>query len=168
MAEQKLKENNRCLYLNSPTMVAGFRSYLFARGVDVSKEITKGSLVTSSDDKHLVDGRFDIDLMLSMLTEAVDKALNDGYCGLWATGDMSWEFGPEKDFSKLLEYEWRLEELFNKQPSLSGICQYHSERLPQEAMMHGIQTHREIFINETLSRVNPHYSERPYSSTQHR
>ena len=34
------------------------------------------------------------------------RALDDGYSGLWATGDMSWEFGPAKDFSMLLEYEW--------------------------------------------------------------
>jgi len=37
--QQKLKEDNRCLYLNSPPMVAGLRSYLFAAGVDVPKEV---------------------------------------------------------------------------------------------------------------------------------
>ena len=45
----KLKENTRCLYLNSPTMVVGLRSYLFAGGIDVPKEVMKGSLVLSSD-----------------------------------------------------------------------------------------------------------------------
>jgi hypothetical protein len=41
--------------------------------------------------------------MLGILSAAVDQALNDGYQGRWATGDMSWEFGPERDFSKLVE-----------------------------------------------------------------
>jgi hypothetical protein len=58
--------------------------------------------------------------MLGILSAAVDQALNDGYQGLWATGDMSCEFGPERDFSKLVEYEWRLEELFLKHPTLAG------------------------------------------------
>ena len=104
-------------------MVAGLRSYLFACGINVPNEISKGSLVLSSDEEHLKNGRFDIDHMLGISDAAVNEALSEGYYGLWATGDMSWEFGPEKDFSKLVEYERRLEELFLRQPSLSGICQ---------------------------------------------
>jgi hypothetical protein len=166
LIRHKLKENHRCLYLNSPPMVAGLRSYLYALGVDVPKEIMKGSLIASSDDGHLANGRFDIDLMLKMLSDEVDKALNDGYQGLWASGDMSWEFGPQKDFSKLLEYEWRLEELFLKHPSLSAICQYHKDSLPREAVQQGLETHQGVFINETLSRLNLHYKDRESYSTR--
>ena len=160
LIQQKLNENYRCLYLNSPAMVAGMRSHLFAAGTDVPKEIMKGSLMLSAESTHLVDGRFNIDRMLEMLDEALDQALNDGYQGLLATGDMSREFGPEKDFSKLLDYEWRLEELFQTQPALSGICQYHADTLPPEVMRHGLVTHPSLFINQTLSRLNPHYVER--------
>lgn len=52
------------------------------------------------------------------VANALDQALDDGYIGLWVTGDMTWEFGPEKNFAKLLEYEWRLEELFHRRPEL--------------------------------------------------
>ena len=141
-------------------MVTGMRSYLFAAGTDVMKEIVKGSLVLSSNNAHLVEGRFIIDRMLERLEEAVNQALHDGYQGLWATGDMSREFGPERDFSKLLEYEWRLEEFFQTQPALSGVCQYHADTLPREVLRHGLLTHPSLYINETLSRVNPHYVER--------
>ena len=141
-------------------MVTGMRSYLFAAGIDVTKEIVKGSLVLSSSNAHLVEGCFIIDRMLGMLEEAVNQALHDGYQGLWATDDMSWEFGPERDFSKLLEYEWRLEEFFQTQPALSGVCQYHADTLPREVLRHGLLTHPSLYINETLSRVNPHYVER--------
>lgn len=154
---QKLKEDHRCLYLNSPPMVAGLGSYLFAGGIQVPKEVMKGSLVLSSDTGHLHNGRFDTERMLGLLTDAVNQALRDGYAGLWATGDMSWEFGPEKDFSKLVEYEWRLEELFQKLPMLSGICQYHSDTLPPEVIGQGLMTHRAVFVNDTLSRLNSHY-----------
>jgi hypothetical protein len=159
LIRQKLGENYRCLYLHSPSMVAGLRSYLFAAGIDVTKEIMKGGLVLSSDNAHLVDGRFNIDRMIGMLEEALDQAVTDGYRGLWATGDMSREFGAERDFSKLLEYEWRLEEVFRKRPALSGICQYHADTLPREVLRHGLLTHQSLFINETLSRLNPLYVE---------
>ena len=141
-------------------MVTGMRSYLFAAGIDVTKEIVKGSLVLSSSNAHLVEGRFIVDRMLGMLKEALHQALHDGYQGLFATGDMSREFGPEKDFSKLLEYEWRLEELLQAHPALSGICQYHADTLRPEVLRHGLLTHSSLFINDTLSRLNPHYVER--------
>jgi DcmR-like sensory protein len=154
----KLRVNNRCLYLNSPTMVAGIRSYLAATGLDVAQEVNKGSLVLSSDQSHLVNDHFDGDRMLGMLGSAVNEAMADGYAGLWATGDMTWELGSEKNFEKLMEYECGLEKMFRSHLTLSGICQYHQDTLPDDAVHVALSRHRSIYINETLSRVNPFYS----------
>jgi len=137
-------------------MVAGLRSYLAAMDINVVSEIAKASLVLSSE-PAFPDGGFDAGAMLLKLEDALDQALNDGYKGLWATGDITWEFGPEKDFGKLLEYEQGLDELFQKRPELCGICQYHRDTLPAEAMQHGLLSHPGIFINDTLSRINPQY-----------
>ncbi len=135
---EKLANECRCLYLDCPPMVAGIRSCLSALEIDVPQELARGSLVLSSEQTHLVDGRFDVDKMIRTLEDAIRKAVSDGYRGLWASGDMSWEFGPEHNFDKLLEYEWRLEQLFFKQPTLSGICQYHRYTLPREAVRRGL------------------------------
>lgn len=156
---QKLNENLRCLYLNSPPMIAGMRSYLAAAGVDLSAEVSRGALVLSSDDGHLVNGRFDVEKMLGLLSQAIDQAVVDGYSGLWAAGDMTWEFGPEKNFAKLEDYERRLDELFTKRPELQGVCQYHAELLPDDAVNTALQTHRACYINTTLSRMSPYYRE---------
>lgn len=153
----KLAANARCLYMNSPTMVAGLRSGLYAAGTDVEREVARGALVLGSDSSHLVEGRFEVDAMIAMLEAAVESALADGYAGLFATGDMTWEFGPEKDLSKLLQYEWRLEQLFRKHDALSGICQYHRDLLPYEAVREGLVAHASLFVNETITRLNPHY-----------
>ncbi len=67
LIRQMLDENHRCLYLHSPSMVAGMRSYLFAGGTDVTREVQNARLVLSSDNAHLVDGRFNIDRMLGFL-----------------------------------------------------------------------------------------------------
>ena len=134
-------------------------SYLAAQGVAVALEVSNGSLVLSSDQSQLYGGGLDVKKMIAKLEYAIVQALNDGYAGVWATGDMSWEFGSEKNLPKLLRYERRLEELFRRQPSFYGICQYHSDLLPHEVLRHGLLTHRGLFVNETLSRINPHYVE---------
>ena len=95
--------------------------------------------------------------MLALLENAIDEALLDGFNGLWATGDMTWEFGNEKNFVKLLDYERGLELLFEKHVSLSGVCQYHTDTLPIGVVEQGLHIHKGIFVNETLSRINPHF-----------
>jgi hypothetical protein len=157
LVRQKLSENYRCLYLNSPVMVAGVRCYLAAAGIDVAHESAKASLVLSSDQGHLVQGSFDVDRMMHTLEEALGQALSDGYEGLWATGDMTWELGSQKNLGKLLEYEWRLEDFLSRHPAMCGICQYHADTLPAEVLRQGLLSHSSIFINETLSYINPHF-----------
>jgi hypothetical protein len=153
----KLEAGFRCLYMNSPPMVAGVRSLLYAAGTDVQREIDRGALVFAADSSHLVAGRFSIDHLIDQLSVGVDDALAAGFTGLFATGDMSWEFGPERDFSKLVDYEFQLEQLFKRQPALCGICQYHRDLLPVEAVRVGVVAHEGAFINETLTKLNPHY-----------
>ena len=156
VVRDKLRQNYRCLCMNSAPMIAGMRSYLAAAGVDVTSALERGSLVLSAEQGHLVDGHFDLDRMMETLAITAQAALRDGYAGLWATGDMSWEMGPDRDFSRLLEYEWRLEEFIREHPELGGICQYHVDTLPREAVRHGVAAHRSLFVNETLSLLNPH------------
>lgn len=159
---ETLKQNRRCLYLNSPPMVAGIKSYLAAEGLDVAGQMGKGSLVLSSDQHHLIgDWQFDVDRMMEMLQRTLDEALNDGYDGLWASGDMTWEFGPARDLSKLLEYEWRLESFLRAHPQMGGICQYHADTLPRDVLRKGLLSHSQLFVNQTLTMVNPHYLQNP-------
>jgi len=138
-------------------MVAGMRSYLAADGVDLEKKTTDGTLVLSSDQSHLVEGRFEGPRMLEMLTKEVHRAMADGYKSLFVTGDLTWEFGSERNFDKLLEYERGLEEVFQAYPILRGICQYHRDTLPPKAIEDGLLTHRALYVSETLSHINPQY-----------
>jgi hypothetical protein len=155
---EKLNENFRCLYLDSHAMVAGMRSYLAATEVDVAEESARNRLILSSDRDYLIDGcQFDMERMMQSLQNSLSQALDDGCKGLWATGDMTWELGPDKDFSKLLEYEWRLEEFLRENPQMGGVCQYHVETMPRSVLRQGVVSHPSIFINQTLSMINPVY-----------
>jgi hypothetical protein len=154
---ENLKKNYKCLYLNSPAMVAGMRSYLSAAGLHIDGEIRKGSLVLTSAQDHLVNSKFDVNRMIDLLTDSVRAAERQGYAYLWASGDMTWEFGNENNFAKLVEYECRLEQVFREHPMLCGVCQYHRDTLPPDVIQQAIYTHPAIYINETLSRINPYY-----------
>ena len=159
LLRDKLVANYRCVYLNSPSMVTSMQSELAAIGVDVESELEEGSLVLSSHLDHLTDHKwFEVDRMLQGLEDALEAALDDQYVGLWATGDMTWEFGPEKGFMKLLEYEWRLQELFRTHSQLEGICQYHVDTLPDVAVREGLLAHPGVLLNQIHgSSANPHY-----------
>jgi hypothetical protein len=154
---RRLADNYRCLYLNSPPMVDGIRAYLTSSGLDVSEAVVEGRLILSSGQDHLIDDIFDPPHMLSLLKDAHDQALKDGYAGLFATGDMAWEFGPAGDYSKLETYERALEGFIQEHPTMCGVCQYHADVLPGEALQTGLVMHPGIFENESLSRVNPRY-----------
>jgi hypothetical protein len=95
--------------------------------------------------------------MLQKMETAVNEALRDGFKGLWATGDMTWELGRDRNLKKLVDYEWKLERLFHKYPELSGICQYHLGTLSHDVLCNALVIHPAIFINQTLTRVNPNY-----------
>jgi hypothetical protein len=138
-------------------MVAGMYSYLTSSGLNVHQAAVEGRLILSSAQSHLVDGSFDPARMMGLLKEAYDLAIKDGYAGLWASGDMAWEFGPTRDFAKLVEYERALEAFFHDHPGMAGVCQYHQDVLPPEVVEDGLAVHPGIFINETLSRLNSHY-----------
>jgi hypothetical protein len=136
-------------------MVAGMRSTLAAMDMDIA-EVTKDRLMLSCE--PVSSGReFNSEEMLSKLEDLLDKSIKDGYRGLWASGDMTWEFGPSKDFSKLIQYELGLEELFHRRKELCGICQYHHDTLPQDAMRQSLLIHPTLVINETLKIINPYY-----------
>lgn len=151
-----LRGNHRCLYLGTPEMVGMVDAALSQQGFDTAAEVRRGSLVLSSDRKHLENGRFDPHAMVDMLSELIDAALRDGFEGLCATGDMTWELGDEENFERLREYEALLEQMFAEKP-LIGICQYRRGALPAWALQDALMTHRSLYLGVDLNRDNVFY-----------
>jgi hypothetical protein len=154
----ELRHGSRCLYLNSPDLVLGLRTCLAHSGIDVDAEIKKGALILSSERTHLANGRFSAQLMLDDLAALSTQAQADGFQKLWASGDMTWEFGNRKNFTELLTYERGLERLFHQHPILNGICQYRQDTLPTSAIRDALSTHQSVYLNQTLFRLNPYFN----------
>jgi signal transduction histidine kinase len=151
-----LKNNWRCLYVGSPDVAQIVEQALVAHGVNTLREAGRGALVISSDRSHLITGAFDPKLMVDWLSKSVDDAVNAGFEGLCATGDMRWELGEDENFEHLLEYEARLEQLFRAKP-LRGICQYHRNIVPPHAIRNALVTHRSAYLGAALKPDNFYY-----------
>jgi signal transduction histidine kinase len=151
-----LQRNWRCLYLGNPGMVRMIDDALVTRGLDTAREQGRGALVLSSDRSHLEGGTFDPEAMIAGLCALIDGAVQDGFEGLCATGDMRWELGEDRNFERLLEYEARLEQVFRERP-LRGICQYHREDVPAHAVRDALVSHRSAYIGAVLNRDNLFY-----------
>jgi signal transduction histidine kinase len=151
-----LENNWRCLYLGEPEIVRMVDTALAANGFDTRREIHRGALVFSSDRSHLAGGKFDPAAMIDGLCELIDGAVKEGFEGLCATGDMRWELGDDRNFERLVEYEARLEQVFRDKP-LRGICQYHRDVLPPQAVRDALLTHRSAYVGDTLNRDNLFY-----------
>jgi hypothetical protein len=151
-----LQSNWRCLYLGSPDMVQMIDSALRQTGVDTTSEMKRGALLFSSDRSQIENGPFDPQRMIAGLCELIDDAVQGGFEGLCATGDMRWELGPDENFDRLIEYEALLERVFREKP-LMGICQYHRDTIPPRTLREALLTHQSTYFGDTLNRDNLFY-----------
>jgi hypothetical protein len=156
--DQKLKMNYRCLYWANPSMASEFKSFLVAQGMDVEGETERGNLLLSSGQDHLLDGcQFEVESMVQLLAKMLEQSVSDGHQGLWGTGDIAWEFGPNRDFSKLVAYESSLESFFRQNANIGGVCQYHADLLPRDVLRNGLLAHPRVLVDDS-SFLNPWYS----------
>ncbi len=151
-----LRSNWRCLYVGNPQATQMIEHALLASGLNTVREESRGALVMSSDRSHLSTGVFNPRQMLDWLSQAIDDALKAGFVGLCATGDMRWELGDDDNFEFLLDYEAGLEQLFRDKP-LRGICQYHRDIVPPQALRHALVTHRSAYLGAALKTDNFFY-----------
>jgi hypothetical protein len=137
-----LRRGERCLYVaDSLAAIGRFCGRLDAIGIDSRDAIDRGALhLKTKNHAHLVDGHFDSERMLRLLSEAVEEALNDGFIGLRTCGDMSWLLDQAPGSSQVVEYEALLTQFFQNVRAV-GMCQYDRTRLPVGLLDHALSTH---------------------------
>jgi signal transduction histidine kinase len=154
--KEGLRDNWRCLYLGKPEVVDLIRAGLTEQHIDVAGATGRGALILSSDREHLGNGTFHPRKMVEFLGTLVDDAVHEGFEGLCATGDMKWEFGSDKNFGLLLEYEALLEQMLRDR-RVRAICQYHKDILPAQVVQDALLTHRSAYVGGMLSQDNLYY-----------
>ncbi|HUJ13059.1 MAG TPA: MEDS domain-containing protein [Thermoanaerobaculia bacterium] len=152
-----LSRGERCLYVCCEHTPDEFREGLKNAGIDVDAEEARGALILiTKREGHLSGGCFDPDKMISMLHTAVKEALDAGFAGLCAAGDMSWLLDEAPGSDRIAEYEARLNAFYPSQRAL-GLCLYNRNRLPKEMLDHGLATHPHVRIAGNILLDNPFY-----------
>src|ERR1043165_2975142 len=154
-----LARGERCLYVCCEHSPDEFREGLRAAGIDVDAEEARGALLLiTKREGHLSGGSFNPDKMITMLHAAVKDALDAGFDGLCAAGDMSWLLDEAPGSERIAEYEARLNEFYPNSRAL-GLCLYNRNRLPAETLDHSMATHPHVRIASNILLDNPFYEE---------
>ena len=152
-----LARGERCLYVCCEHELDEFRAALRQARIDVDLEEKRGALVLlTKRDGHLKGGSFDPDRMLEMLDQAVKEALQAGFAGLCAAGDMNWLLDNAPGSEKLAEYEARLNLFYEKNHAL-GLCLYNLGSMPPEALDDCLATHPYVRVEGPILLSNPFY-----------
>lgn len=157
--KEGLIRGERCLYVCGEKPVEEFRAALREAGVDVESEEKRSALILiTKNEGHLNGGFFDPDKMITMLEAAVKDALDAGFAGLCAAGDMNWVLDGAPGTEKLAEYESRLNRFYATHKAL-GLCQYNRRTLPARFLDDCIATHKHVRIDGPILLENPFYEE---------
>ena len=154
-----LGRGERCLYVCGEHTPQQLRAALKKADIEVDAEEARGALILiTKENAHLQGGYFAADKMITMLHQAVKDALDAGFKGLAAAGDMTWIIDQAPGTEELAEYESRLNEFYACNHAL-GLCQYNRATLPPQFLDHCIATHPVIRIDGPIALENPFYEE---------
>lgn len=152
-----LSRGERCLYVCCEHEVGEFRAALKDAGIDVDGEEGRTALViVTKDQGHLKGGTFDPARMITMLKAAVQDALDAGFNGLCAAGDMNWVVDGAPGSEKLAEYEALLNHFYRSSRAL-GLCLYNRRSLPPAVLDHCLATHEFVRVEGPILLSNPFY-----------
>ncbi len=153
-----LCQRGRSIFLGSPEMVQAIITRLTEEAIPVPLKVREGALILISDQEHLNEGRFDPLLHLAKFETLYEETLKEGYSGLWGSGDIGWEFGPESNLAMLYRYETAVEKMIERLPHFHALCQYRKDALPIPSVASGLLSHRGVVINSSLPRWNPFFA----------
>jgi DcmR-like sensory protein len=152
-----LGRGERCLYVCGEHSPDEFRAALAAAGIDAAAEEKRGALLLiTKHEGHLKTGAFDPYAMIAMLRTAVADALNAGFQGLCAAGDMNWVLDEAEGTGQLREYEKLLNDFYPNQRAL-GLCQYNRRTFPARFLDDCMATHPHVRVEGPLLLTNPFY-----------
>ncbi|MBI4495199.1 MAG: MEDS domain-containing protein [Chloroflexi bacterium] len=151
-----LARGERCVYIADDRTVDEVHSALEAVGVDVPGLSARGALaLLTKRDAYLRSGSFDPEAMIAFLRQAVADALEAGFTGLRATGEMTWALGHEVGCDRLIEYEALLNDFFPGSRALA-ICQYNRRRFLPAIVHDVLRTHPIAILGDQVC-PNPRY-----------
>lgn len=115
-------------------------------GIDVETALDLGALVFyTADDTYLRDESFDPDEMIQFYADATAEATEE-YEALRLVAEMSWIEHDDTAAEELMEYESKINDLFDHEDVLA-ICQYDRELFAPEVINNIVRTHPHLIYD---------------------
>jgi CheY-like chemotaxis protein len=149
-----LTHGARCCYIAHARPSVEVAGMLEAAGIDVRRERRRGALVVmSTRDAYVATGRFDPDRTIESVERLAHDARENGFAGLYVTGEMTWALAGAAGSERLVEYEARVASVF-RDGTVAALCQYDRSRFPPELLRDVVRTHPFVAFRNGV-RANP-------------
>ena len=147
-----LQGGEQCWYVSRGNEVRGLRAALAERGVPAATVERQGRLQFFPPTDVYATGQFSPERLMHVFSDAISKALADGFAGFRAAGEMSWADGPALR-QPLLEYEHLITTLLRNSHAY-GLCLYD---VASHDLHDVVAVHPCLVDMQGASVPNPHY-----------
>ena len=139
---QGILRRERCFCAQRPETLKRLIYDLRFLGIDVDREIARGTLELHTEDETYFPNRvFEPSTMMDMLLRAIETARNEGFTGLRTAGEMSWAVRGRNACDQILAYENLVDEIFPGK-SATGLCQYSVNDFDPETLDCVLENHK--------------------------
>jgi excisionase family DNA binding protein len=139
---EHLRTNLPVLYIQDSDPPYRILELLRTEGLPLEELIARGLLrVLPPAQTYLLGGSYDMQRMLSFLESAILGALETGYKGILITGEMTWTLEAGLDDEQLKAFEERVNPIFEKYPTATGVCQYDLRRFDGPSVLNVLTSH---------------------------
>ena len=154
----RIERNEKCLYIQGDLNTQLILDKL-NKAIDLESVLEKQKLsILTKEDAYSKEGSFNARKMIDLIKVLSNDAIKAGFNGLAITGELSWILKYPDGFSRIMEYEYLLnEEIFSSYP-VSAICRYNIDKFSNAMIKNIIEVHP-IIIYKGSIHENPFYFE---------
>jgi hypothetical protein len=153
--KEGLDRGEKVLRIMDPHMRDDYLSQYSAGGMDVHAAEQNGQMeVRHWHETYLQNGRFDVDSMLTLLEEGLQKN-REKYGLTRAVGNMEWALEPAPGVTDIVEYEAKLNEVVENYPD-PLVCVYDLNKHSASVVIDILRTHPMVIVGGVLQE-NPLY-----------
>ena len=136
-----LMKGEQCVCVEPIRVRERLCSDLRSLGVDLEKEMARGSLVFLSEEEvYFGTGEFDPQGLVKRLSESINRSLETGFTGFRISGEISRASRDPMIQGKVIEYERRADEDFAGKKAI-GFCHYRFDAFSEEMLDSLIDAH---------------------------
>ncbi len=151
-----IRSGEKVLYMADMTTENDIWNWLSETEVDIVREDIADQLeVVEAEKIYCPDGKFRPSIMLETLRNCYDLAIDSGFSGVRATGEMTWALKGIPGSDRLIEYEALVNNLRQTHP-ITPLCQYDATRFDGATILNVLKVHPLMIVHGQIVK-NPYY-----------